>query len=52
MSRSKKLPGRNLGLGVEDFTVMRKADEYLDATRPMESIGYRAIGPSAWPNHR
>ena len=41
MSRSKNLPGRNIGLGVEDFTVTRKADEYLDATRLIESIGFR-----------
>jgi hypothetical protein len=40
MSRSKKLPGRNLGLGIEDFTATRKADQYLDATHPIKSIRF------------
>jgi indole-3-glycerol phosphate synthase len=41
MSWSEKAPGRNLGLGIKDFTVTRKANQYLDAARPIKSIRLR-----------
>jgi hypothetical protein len=40
MSRSEKVPGRNLSFRIENFTVARKADQYFDAPRPIESIGF------------
>ena len=40
MSRSKKVPGRNLGLGIKDFTIARKAYEDLYAACPIKSIRF------------
>src|SRR6202022_2352533 len=41
MSRSKKVTGRNLGLGIKDFTVTRKTNQHLDTACPIKSIRRR-----------